>query len=184
MSVTPIPHGTHAGYARGCRCEPCTSAHALYMREYRAGNRPSAGQMMLLEESDANSGVRSVLRVADAGEKTLREVDRPSQPRVGLHHSNPADTELAAALSMVGVTGAQNVAYLTALVEAGSRGLTDHEAAMLLHVPLSSINGRRNDLGSTWVLASDKTRIGPYGKPNRVHLATARARRYVRRVSA
>lgn len=31
----PIQHGTWQGYARYCRCNACTAAHADYQREYR-----------------------------------------------------------------------------------------------------------------------------------------------------
>lgn len=30
----PSPHGTNAAYIRGCRCRPCTDAHAAYTREW------------------------------------------------------------------------------------------------------------------------------------------------------
>lgn len=30
----PIPHGTHAGYCRGCRCEDCKEAHSKYAAEW------------------------------------------------------------------------------------------------------------------------------------------------------
>jgi len=35
----PIIHGTNAGFARGCRCEPCVQAHRAYHREYSARRR-------------------------------------------------------------------------------------------------------------------------------------------------
>lgn len=35
----PIAHGSNAGFARGCRCEPCVQAHRAYHREYSARRR-------------------------------------------------------------------------------------------------------------------------------------------------
>lgn len=35
----PLTHGTNAGYARGCRCEPCHEAHKTYHRDYAAMRR-------------------------------------------------------------------------------------------------------------------------------------------------
>jgi len=35
----PIIHGTNAGFARGCTCEPCGEAHRAYHREYAARRR-------------------------------------------------------------------------------------------------------------------------------------------------
>jgi hypothetical protein len=31
----PIKHGKRSGYKRGCRCDACKAAHALYMRQQR-----------------------------------------------------------------------------------------------------------------------------------------------------
>lgn len=36
---TPVPHGTEAGYGRGCREECCRTAHARYWREWNARRR-------------------------------------------------------------------------------------------------------------------------------------------------
>ena len=105
-------------------------------------------------------------------------LDRPDQSAPGRTHAEPTKTELDAALSLVGKSGIDRVAYLEKLVDAGFHGLTDHEAAMQLDLPISSINGRRNELGSH-VERSKRSRIGPYGKPNGVYVATERGRRWV-----
>ena len=34
-------HGTHASYAKGCRCPACTDAHSVYVRHYKARRRPA-----------------------------------------------------------------------------------------------------------------------------------------------
>lgn len=39
---TDLPHGTNAGYKRGCRKECCRSAHREAMREYRAAKASAA----------------------------------------------------------------------------------------------------------------------------------------------
>lgn len=31
----PLPHGTHSGYIRGCRCKDCRRGHAIYERARR-----------------------------------------------------------------------------------------------------------------------------------------------------
>lgn len=37
--ASPIPHGTTAGYKRGCRCTDCRTAVAAYYRRRRADRR-------------------------------------------------------------------------------------------------------------------------------------------------
>jgi hypothetical protein len=110
---------------------------------------------------------------------------RVQSPEVGLHHRDPKPTELAGALHIVGKSGSDKMRLLQALVNAGYRGLTDHEAAMLLELPVTSINGRRNQLvNQGWVEDSGRTRPGPVWDrrtkrfvPNIVWKATPRGTR-------
>lgn len=39
--TSPLNHGTHAGYGRGCRCLPCKAAHAEAVRLHSARRRHS-----------------------------------------------------------------------------------------------------------------------------------------------
>lgn len=32
-------HGTHSGYVRGCRCQPCTDANTAHQASYRAARK-------------------------------------------------------------------------------------------------------------------------------------------------
>ena len=34
-----MTHGRHSTYAKGCRCRPCTDAHSVYVRHYKARRR-------------------------------------------------------------------------------------------------------------------------------------------------
>jgi hypothetical protein len=178
MSTTPILHGDHRGYARGCRCKPCTRGHARYMAEWRAGKQPSAGQMFLLSPESPSDDSEPVLRRA-----TPQTVSRVGQATAGRMHSQARETERAAAASLVPTAGSKRAIYLMALVDARHRGLTDHEASALLRLPVSSINGRRNELIG-WIEDSGRTRIGPYGKPNSVWVATERGRRWAKKQGA
>lgn len=36
-------HGTRAMYVRGCKCDDCTDAEALYSREYKRRRREANG---------------------------------------------------------------------------------------------------------------------------------------------
>lgn len=98
-------------------------------------------------------------------------------------HSRSRETERAAAASLVPTSGTKRAAYLQALADAGYRGLTDHEASALLGLPVSSINGRRNELVG-WIEDSGRTRIGPYDKPNAVWVANERGRRWAKKQGA
>lgn len=40
---SPIPHGTTAGYSRGCRCAPCNDAMSNYYRARRRRRRMQGG---------------------------------------------------------------------------------------------------------------------------------------------
>jgi hypothetical protein len=190
----------HRSYAKGCRCRYCTKAQSAWMLEYRRSreaqrtNRPSgagsdeAGQLSLLapqlRQSDSVSTSPAILRSTEQPE----ELRTPTSPKAGLHHRDPRKTQLRGALDVAPTSGTKRAAYLLALVNAEQRGLTDHEAALLVRMPVTSITARRNELmagGFPWVKDSDRERKGPYGSANCVWLATTRAHTWAnQRVSA
>jgi hypothetical protein len=54
--------------------------------------------------------------------------------------------------------------YLALLKEIGARGVSDHDAARMLGLPLSSINSIRNGCGDL-VVATDRKCMSPFGRP-------------------
>ena len=58
----------------------------------------------------------------------------------------------------------QTVRYLAALKQRGSFGLTDAEAARLLHIERTSVNARRVPLVKAGIVIADGFRTGPTGR--------------------
>lgn len=50
LQKRPIRHGTHTGYARGCRCRSCRDANGNRMRDYYKRNGPSPSRRNKLPE--------------------------------------------------------------------------------------------------------------------------------------
>jgi len=75
-----------------------------------------------------------------------------------------------AAQAIQGRRAALRDRYLAALEAAEPHGLTDHEAAHVLGVPLSSICSTRGALRDQ--LVTDGARMGPYGQQNTVYRRT------------
>ena len=92
---------------------------------------------------------------------------------VGYHHSNPSDTELRGALSVVPKRGDQKKRLLALYREAGSRGYTDHEMVEASRLPMSSVNSIRGSLKTRGLVGdSGKRREGPSKLPNIVWRAS------------
>lgn len=49
-SRSKIPHGTNAGYRKGCRLECCRTAHAQAQRDYRAAKKDPAAAPQVVDE--------------------------------------------------------------------------------------------------------------------------------------
>lgn len=106
---------------------------------------------------------------------------RVQDAEVGFHAHDPSDTQLGSALALVKTSGAKKGRLLTALVEAGWRGLTDHEAVVAARLPMSSVNSIRNKLvDRDWVEDSGRRRMSPFKRPVAVWVATIAGRRQVK----
>jgi len=60
--------------------------------------------------------------------------------------------------------GVQTLRYLALLKEVGRRGITDHQAATMLGMPLSSINSIRNGCGDLVEPNPEETGLSPFGR--------------------
>lgn len=93
----------------------------------------------------------------------------PVAPRDTVRYQRGSDTSRAGAVHAMetGKSQVQLNQYLTALFKAGDAGLTDHEAAEILGIPVTSINARRNcKHAQQYVTKSDDRRRGPTGVAN------------------
>ena len=77
---------------------------------------------------------------------------------ISRHHPAMAAQEAAR------TRGEKSLLYLRALAEAGAMGLTDHQAASLLGLPLNSINSIRNGCGPLVEARTDARGVSPFGK--------------------
>lgn len=106
---------------------------------------------------------------AEPGDRFTRVGDS----EVGHHHSNPSDTELRGALSVVPKRGDQKKRLLALYRAAGRKGYTDHELVAASGLPLSSINSIRASLKKRGLVEdSGERREGPTKLPNIVWRAT------------
>lgn len=74
---------------------------------------------------------------------------------ISRHHSAQAAHQAAEK------RGRKTLEYLELLAKVGEAGVTDHDAARMLGVPLSSINSIRNGCGEL-VAPSDREGLSPY----------------------
>lgn len=60
---TPILHGTHLGYTKGCRCRPCTDDHVQYCNEwpYSKGMRKRPNSILIPLNPNCADGVEGTL---------------------------------------------------------------------------------------------------------------------------
>lgn len=77
---------------------------------------------------------------------------------IARHHS--AKAAQSAAVNR----GRKTIEYLELLEKVGARGVTDHDAARMLGVPLSSVNSIRNNCGDLIEPRSDASGVSPFGK--------------------
>ena len=104
----------------------------------------------------------------------LRTVDSPA---VGFSHRNAGKTERAAAKKQV-LSKTRRI-VLSALVEAGSHGLTRHEISDRTGLPLQSVCGRVKEcLDEKWAFSTYRSRSG-----RAVLIATDRGKQAVRQTS-
>lgn len=108
-------------------------------------------------------------------------VRTPKSPRAGHHHRNASETEIAAALSIVGTSGDKRFEILRVIANAGLEGLTQWQIIDKTDFLRSSVSGRVRDLVlGEWVRNSGRKRIEKTGRPAIVWIATERGRRYLR----
>lgn len=89
-----------------------------------------------------------------------RDVNLPVSGKspIARHHS--AKAAQSAAVNR----GRKTLEYLALLEKVGEVGVTDHDAARMLGVPLSSVNSIRNGCGSLVEARSDFNGLSPFGK--------------------
>lgn len=82
-------------------------------------------------------------------------------------HARGSETSREAARRIAGCAGTLRARYLRLLLDAGPRGLTDHEAAQALCCSLTTVQPRRSELLAEGVRveAAPHHRDSPYGRP-------------------
>lgn len=82
-------------------------------------------------------------------------------------HAPRSETSREAARRIAAGAGTLRARYLRLLMRAGERGLTDHEAARMLHCSLTTVQPRRAELldEGVRVEAAPHHRDSPYGRP-------------------
>lgn len=76
---------------------------------------------------------------------------------IARHHSYEAAVDASK------TRGKRTREYLDLLEKVGTGGITDHQAAQMLGLPLSSVNSIRNGCGDL-VVPSDEEGLSPFGK--------------------
>lgn len=76
---------------------------------------------------------------------------------ISRHHSAQAAQQAAEK------RGRRTLEYLELLARVGDAGLTDHDAARMLGVPLSSVNSIRNGCGQL-IEPAKESGVSPYGR--------------------
>lgn len=102
----------------------------------------------------------------------------PPKPKPDLQRSKDSvsyrrgnDTSTAGAMDAMlsGKSADQMTRYITLLVKAGGEGLTDHEAAEAMGLPVGTICARRGSPhGKKYIVDSGQRRKGPTGIRNKV----------------
>lgn len=104
-------------------------------------------------------------------EQAKQEASLKPAPGTAVSYRRESDTSRAGAADaeLSGKAADQMTRYLAALVRARHQGLTDHEAAALLELPVTSICARRGSKhGRMYVVDSGSRRRGPTGVANTV----------------
>lgn len=89
-----------------------------------------------------------------------QQIGLPFSGRTPISCHRSAQAAQAAAATRVTKT----LRYLDLLKHAGTRGITDHEAASAMALPLSSINSIRNGCGGLVEPRTDEHGLSPYGR--------------------